>query len=89
MSDIDPETFLLERLKQHGVDVYAGGPFECLRDRLGTAIIENRFGMVIVGRSNGKPESYEALFERIYGVKLKDVPRLAPSRQAVEAGGAR
>lgn len=68
---IDPEQFLLERLKDHGVDVYAPvGPFECLRDRLAQAIVDNQFGSIVAGRHNGRPERYEDLFLRIYGAKL-------------------
>lgn len=78
---IDPEQFLLERLKDHGVDVYApAGPFECLRDRLAQVIVDNRFGSVVAGRHNGKPERYEDLFQRIYGTKLP-----AQKREAVQS----
>lgn len=71
MNVIDPESWLLQRLQQHGVDVYAPpGPFDCLRDRLAQAIVDNQFGTVVVGRHDGKPERYEQLFERIYGTKL-------------------
>lgn len=71
----DPELWLADRLKQHGVDIYAGGEFASFRDRLARAIITNKFGTVIAGRHEKKPESYGELFERIYGIKLNDVPR--------------
>lgn len=78
LTGLDAETWLLNRLKNHGVDVYAHGPvFDSLRERVATAIVENRFGLVVVGRHNGKPETYEALFERLFGLKLKDVAKAA------------
>lgn len=72
----DAESWLLQRLQQHGVDVYSPkGPFSCLRDRLAQAILDNQFGPVVAGRHNGKPEAYSDLFQRIYGIKLTDAPR--------------
>lgn len=65
------ESWLLERLKQHGVDVYQGGPFATLRDRLAWVLVTERMGPVVVGRREGKPETYEELFERVFGVTLK------------------
>lgn len=72
--EVDPEGWLINRLKWHGVDIYAG-QYTCWRDRLGHSILNNRFGMVIAGRHNGKPETYEAVFERIYGITLKDLAK--------------
>lgn len=82
--ETDPEGWLINRLKWHGVDIYAGS-YACWRDRIGNSILNNRFGMVVVGRHNGKPETYEQVFERIYNLKLKDVPRgtaATPAKQA-------
>lgn len=69
------ETFLAQRLQEHGVDIYPGDEYPSYRDRLGCAILRSRYGDVIAGRHEGKPETYSALFERIYGVALKDIPR--------------
>ena len=78
LAPVDAETWLLNRLQQHGVDVYAGGPFTCLRDRLAHAIVTYQHGPVIAGRGpNGRPESYEALFARMYSVTLKDALKAA------------
>jgi hypothetical protein len=72
LSGLEDETWLLNRLTYQGLDVYVDKPFDTLRDRLAHAIREYRYGPIIAGRHNGKPETYEACFERIYGVKLKD-----------------
>lgn len=76
MSDSqDPEMWLAERLKAHGIDIYFPGDFDALRDRLAYAIRTNRCESVIAGRRDGKPESYAQVFERVYGMKVEDVPR--------------
>lgn len=68
---INPEEFLLQRLKDHGIDVYASaGSTGCMRDWLAQAIVDNQYGSIVAGRHGGKPERYEQLFERIYGTKL-------------------
>lgn len=72
----EAETFLLNRLQDHGIDVYSGGDFESLRQRIATVLTENRYGLVVVGRHNGKPENYEQLYERVYAVKPKDAAKL-------------
>lgn len=70
--NLEAESFLLERLKDHGIDVYADGPvFAHFRDRLRKVITDNRIGPVIVGRREGRPESYQQAFERLYGEPLK------------------
>jgi hypothetical protein len=69
------EDWLLERLKQHGIDVYVDGEFPTLAARLGHVIVTNRYGPVVAGRHNGKPETYAQLYERIYGEPLPAVPR--------------
>jgi hypothetical protein len=72
---MDAENWLLERLKQHGIDVYVAGEFATLQARLGHVIVTNRYGPVVAGRHNGKPETYAQLFERMYGTPLPTVPR--------------
>lgn len=82
---MDPEVWILERLKQHGIDVYIEGEFPTLQARLGHVIVANKFGSVVVGRHNGKPETYEQLFERIYVTRLPSVPRgtdIKPNKRA-------
>ena len=77
MTDQDPETWMAQRLQSHGVDIYDGGEFVTFRDRLAHAIVTNRFGLVVAGRHNGRPENYDQLFERMYGLKPQDVVRQA------------
>ena len=73
---VESEDYLAERLKQHGCDIYAGGPYATYRDRLGACILRNSMQAVIVGRApNGKPETYADCYQRIYG---KALPKLAP-----------
>lgn len=71
----DAEVWMLERLKQHGVDVYVAGEFPTLGDRLGHVISLNNFRTIVAGRHNNRPETYGQLFERMYGKKLPTVPR--------------
>lgn len=76
LAGLDAETWLLERLKAHGIDPYApAGPFDGLADRLAYVIAANRYGPVVAGRHQGKPETYEQFVLRAFGIKLKDVPR--------------
>lgn len=71
LTHVEGETWLANRLLQHGCDIYAGGPYATYVDRLGACIVRNRLQSVIVGRSPaGKPESYAQLFERIAGKAL-------------------
>jgi hypothetical protein len=71
---LEAETWLAERLKQHGCDLYAGGPFEHFRDRLRATILANRMQAVLLGRNKtGALENYAQAFERLYGEPL--VPR--------------
>lgn len=82
-SQVDAETWLAERLKQHGHDIYAGGPYETYADRLGVCIVRNGVACVIVGRGpNGRPESYRDFWERLYSRSLTDVPRDTPVGQS-------
>lgn len=85
LAPVDSETWLLNRLKQHGIDVY-DGEFDCLRDRVAWAIVSYGYGPIVAGRHNGKPETYEQLIERMYAAKLKDiVKRLKEIKAAKEA----
>lgn len=69
--NLEAEAWLTERLKDHGINLYADGPiFPHFRDRLRKVITDNRIGPVIVGRREGRPESYSACFERLYGEAL-------------------
>jgi hypothetical protein len=70
LTHLEAEDFLAERLKQHGCDPYDGGPYATYADRLGACIVRNRMQCVIVGRREGKPESYAACFERLCGRPL-------------------
>lgn len=72
---VDPETWLAEKLKACGVDIYAGGTFGRFRERLRWAI-SNSPGIAdrIIGRRAGNPETFRDCFERLYGEAL-DVPR--------------
>jgi hypothetical protein len=71
LTELEAETWLAERLKAHGCDIYAGGPYASYADRLGAAIVRNGLACVIVGRGkDGKPESYAQLFQRIAGKAL-------------------
>lgn len=81
LAPLAAESWLLERLKDHGVDVYAGGPFETLRDRLAHVLVTERMGSVVVGRHGGKPETYEQLFERVFGITLKTHAKEAAKRR--------
>jgi hypothetical protein len=70
--NLEAEAWLTERLKDHGVDLYADGPvFTHFRDRLRKVITDNRIESVIIGRREGKPETYAACFERLYEQPLK------------------
>ena len=74
MSAHDVETWLIERLKYHGVDLYAG-EFKSLQERLGHTIVVNEVACVIAGRYEGKPKTYGEVFEKLYSAKLPKVPR--------------
>jgi hypothetical protein len=78
--NLDGETWLANRLLQHGIDIYAGGPYASYADRLGAAIIRNGIQCVIVGRKDGSPESYAKCFERIAGKPLEPKPTKQKTR---------
>lgn len=76
LANIESEETLSLRLKDHGCDIYAGGPYVTYADRLGTCIVRNGMQAVVVGRApNGKPETYADCYQRLYG---KALPKLAP-----------
>jgi hypothetical protein len=80
LGHLETETWLAERLKQHGCDLYAAGPFAHFRDRLRATILANRMQAVIVGRNKaGTLENYAQAFERLYGEPL--VPRVTRNTQ--------
>ena len=79
---IEAETWLANRLADHGCDIYDGGPYATYAERLGACILRNGLPCVIVGRKDGKPESYAACFERIFGQPL--VPKA--SRKLAKEG---
>ena len=74
---LEAESWLGERLKAHGCDLYADGPvFAHFRDRVRKVILDNGMACVIVGRHDNKPESYAQTFQRLYGEPLgKKTPR--------------
>lgn len=79
---VEAESWLANRLKDHGCDIYNGGPYEHYADRLAACIVRNGMACVIIGRKDGKPESYAACFERIFGRPL--VPKV--SRKLAKEG---
>lgn len=87
LSHLEGEAFLAERLKDHGCDIYVGGPYATYADRLGAAIVRNGRQTVIVGRNpdTRKPETYAQLFQRIAGkplpTKVDDNPTQYPTQQ--------
>lgn len=85
LSGVEGETWLANRLIQHGIDIYAGDSYPTFADRLGAAIVRNGVQCVIVGRNpDGKPESYAQCFQRIAGKPLPkkvDVPRETSNTQ--------
>lgn len=69
------ESWLLERIKLFGADVYAGD-FPSLRDRIGHTIVQHGIATVIAGRGpDGKAETFSQAFKRIYGTSLPTVSR--------------
>lgn len=73
---VESEDWLEERLKAHGCDIYAGGPYATRADRIAGCIIRNGMQGVLVGRGpDDKPEKYAQCYERLHG---KALPKLAP-----------
>lgn len=67
----DAEAYFVRRLKDHGVAVYlcSTSP-ETNRDRIRAGIAKGSLAGVIIGAKGGKPETYEELFQRVYGEPL-------------------
>lgn len=78
--NLEAEAWLGERLKQLGCDLYADGAvFTHFRDRVRQVILVNRLECVIVGRHDGKPESYAQTFQRLYGEPLGKKAKREPA----------
>jgi hypothetical protein len=76
MLTLNAEAWLVKRLGEHGAKVFDGDTTpEIRRQRIREVIIEQQLPSVVIGRSAGRPETYRQVFERIYGIKLDDVPR--------------
>ena len=73
---IDQPT-LLDRLLQLGVDIYCGGPFETLKDRLRYVIVDYRAQRVVCGRhpETGKVELVSEAFQRVCNEPLEPKKR--------------
>lgn len=79
---VEAEAWLAERLKDHGCDIYAGEGYATYLDRLGACIVRNGLTHAIVGRKDGKPESYAVCFARIAGKPLPKKVDMPKSSQA-------
>lgn len=72
---LDRETWFVDRMQEHG----AAGVFGLLsgltdqatrRARIRDAVLANGLRTVIIGRRNGKSETYEQCFARLFGEAL-------------------
>lgn len=72
MRMLNGEGWLGDRLREHGVDIFAGASDHAIRrERIRAAIVEKGLAPVIVGRArDGKPLTYSQAFERLYGTPL-------------------
>lgn len=70
-SRYDAERFFVRRLGDHGVTVYlcSTSPETC-RENIRRGIADGGLAGVIIGSKGGKPETYEELFQRVYGEPL-------------------
>jgi len=72
LADLDRESWLAERLRQHGAWIFDGvtdRDERCKRAR--SAIQAHELAAVIAGRGrDGKPETYSEVFARVYSEKL-------------------
>lgn len=80
LTALDAESWLANRLKNHGCDIYAHDPQAPWLDQLGACIVANGMQCVIMGRNRetNKPESYAQCYQRLAGKPLpkkSDVPR--------------
>lgn len=70
------ELWFVARMREHGAPVNTPDPFDGLtnpaqrRDRVRAWISELGLAQVIVGSRNGKSETYQRAFERLYGEPL-------------------
>jgi len=95
LQHLDREAWLAQRLGEHGAGVFTGiTDRDVRRERIRAAILEHGLTEVIVGRHEGKPQTYAQVFERLYGTPLdgpedgnkrksaapKNSPHSAPSR---------
>lgn len=75
-TEIDAHLWLAKRLIQHRALIDAAGIFDGTttpderRERIRRVILEQGLSSVIIGRFNGKPESYADFFQRLFGVAL-------------------
>ncbi|HZP86617.1 MAG TPA: hypothetical protein VFB54_07330 [Burkholderiales bacterium] len=76
------EAWLARRLRDHGVDVFAGTTDRDIRrERIRAAILERGLAAVVLGKgAGGKPENYLQIFERLYQQPL-NIPRESTSTQ--------
>jgi len=82
LASVGAESWIMERLKEQGCDVYMDGEFGSLRERIAYVIATYRYGPIVVGRHMGKPETYEQFVLRVFDLKLKDVVKqVRASRQ--------
>jgi hypothetical protein len=70
--DFDAEVYLTRRLGEHGAKIFEGDTTpQARRERFRSAIVTHGLDYVIVGRNaQGKPETYAALFERLFNDPL-------------------
>ncbi len=69
--NLPAELWLANRLKQHGPDVFQGlTTREDRMQRIRSAITSNQLSSVVVGKKDGKPETYAECFQRLYGEPL-------------------
>jgi len=66
------EDWLVARVRDHGGHAVLEDILttEERRERVREAILRNGLSSVLVGRKGGKPETYAAAFQRLYGTKL-------------------
>jgi len=70
--DFGPEAFLANRLRDYGTYTFDGDTNPDLRrERARQAIVEFSLATVIIGRRDGKPETFQSYFERIYSQPLR------------------
>jgi hypothetical protein len=67
-SQFDAEAYFVRRLAEHGRTVFAGiSDPDIRRERIRQAILDGKLDCAILGRRpDGKPETYQAAFERHY-----------------------